>query len=569
MTPRRGKQTIKDGQAKDLLVRQLFDELFPARSWEAWKSCVAAIFGQPVSDAEAELIRHCTERATTPRQLAREVWIICGRRAGKSQVAALLAVYLSCFKTYRRSFGERLVGMLLAADREQARGLKSYIAGLLRAHSMLEPLIARELAESIELTNGITIEIHTSSFKSTRGYTCIFVIADEVAFWDNDDGSANPATEVLRALRPSLATTGGLLICLTTPYAPKGPAYETYQRHFGRDGDPIFVWMADTLTMNGTIDPAVVDAFYASDPEAAGSEYGRDGHIAFRSDLSPLFPPDALSACTMPGRRELLPVAGIVYAAFCDPSGGSSDSFALGISHKAADGLLVLDLLREWRAPFDPAVVVRECVDILRRYHCTTLHGDRYSAEWIVSAFQQHQVTYQTSEQTKSELFLECVPLVNAGQVQLLDVARLLGQFAGLQRRTGTSGKDSVDHRKGQHDDLANAAAGSLVLATHATGKLLVPADFRECNRVLSGLPGLSGGVCYLFGGHGRPPGDVICRNCVGHSFVAAARKAHEKQTGYSIDLLTFYRTFVELPEPLATRIAVQKANDWANAMGI
>ena len=39
-----------------------------------------------------------------------------------------------------------------------------------------------------------------------------------------------------------------------------------------------------------------------------------------------------------------------------------------------------------------------------------------------------------------------------------------------LERRTSRAGKDSVDHGPGAHDDLANAAAGTLVLVKQPMG---------------------------------------------------------------------------------------------------
>lgn len=108
-------------------------------------------------------------------------------------------------KKYKTSPGEQLVGMLLAADRRQARMLKKYISGLLHADKALESLIVKELQESVELlVNGvsITIEIHTSSFRSTLGYTSIFVICDEVAFWPSDGPDSD--AEILSALGPTL-----------------------------------------------------------------------------------------------------------------------------------------------------------------------------------------------------------------------------------------------------------------------------------------------------------------------------------------------------------------------------
>jgi hypothetical protein len=55
--------------------------------------------------------------------------------------------------------------------------------------------------------------------------------------------------------------------------------------------------------------------------------------------------------------------------------------------------------------------------------------------------------------------------MVNARLAVLLDHPECLRELRGLERHRGASGRDRVDHRPGAHDDLANAAAGALVLA--------------------------------------------------------------------------------------------------------
>jgi len=47
----------------------------------------------------------------------------------------------------------------------------------------------------------------------------------------------------------------------------------------------------------------------------------------------------------------------------------------------------------------------------------------------------------------------------------LLDLPEVLRELRGLERHRGTSGRDRIDHRPGQHDDAANCTAGALVLA--------------------------------------------------------------------------------------------------------
>jgi hypothetical protein len=75
--------------------------------------------------------------------------------------------------------------------------------------------------------------------------------------------------------------------------------------------------------------------------------------------------------------------------------------------------------------------------------------------------------TYTPSEKTSSQLFLEALPLINAGSVGLLDHRRLLDQLIGLERRTAFgTGRDTVGHPPGAHDDVAVSAAGAILLAT-------------------------------------------------------------------------------------------------------
>jgi hypothetical protein len=153
------------------------------------------------------------------------------------------------------------------------------------------------------------------------------------------------------------------------------------------------------------------------------------------------------------------------YCAFVDPSGGSSDSMTLGIAHAELTGEAVLDLVEEKRAPFDPSVVTEEFAEILDAYRITQVVGDRYSGEWVREAFRQNGFAYTPSERNKSAIYLEFLVLTNSGRARIPAIPRLRQQLVGLERRTSRSGRDSVDHRPGQHDDLANAAAGALVLA--------------------------------------------------------------------------------------------------------
>ena len=75
-------------------------------------------------------------------------------------------------------------------------------------------------------------------------------------------------------------------------------------------------------------------------------------------------------------------------------------------------------------------------------------------------------MTYVPSARTKAELYQAFVPLVNSGRVELLDNPRMKRQLLALERRTSRTGRDLIDHPPGQSDDLANAVAGVVVLAS-------------------------------------------------------------------------------------------------------
>jgi len=82
---------------------------------------------------DLDLYRACTRRLEPPTGRAREAWCIAGRRAGKSRLASVIAVYLAAFRDYADVLSVGEVGTLpvVAADRRQARTCMQYISGLL------------------------------------------------------------------------------------------------------------------------------------------------------------------------------------------------------------------------------------------------------------------------------------------------------------------------------------------------------------------------------------------------------------------------------------------------------
>jgi hypothetical protein len=242
-------------------------------TWSSWFSFLRSLFGLKLSAAELATFKECTERKVPSADGHQEAWLCCGRRSGKSFILALVAVYLAAFRDWKPYLSAGEVGtiMVIATDRRQAQVILGYIRGLLEI-PLLSRLVVSDGAESIVLDNRVEITVQTASYKSIRGRTVVGAFLDEAAYFRSED-SANPDTELLRALRPAMATVpGSMLLVASSPYARKGELFKAYEKWFGKDDAKPLVWRAPSLTMNLALDPAIVRDALAEDEAAARAE---------------------------------------------------------------------------------------------------------------------------------------------------------------------------------------------------------------------------------------------------------------------------------------------------------
>jgi hypothetical protein len=449
---------------KALTDPKLIGGVLAGESWRAWRILMIAAMGERLTDNERATFTTLTGREREPLQRVEEFVGVIGRRGGKSRAMATLAVYIAALCRHPLAPGERGVLLCIAPDQRQASITLDYADAAFSGSPILKQLVGNRTADALELTNGVSIEVRSSSFRRLRGPTYIAVIADEAAFW-YDETSANADVEILNAVRPGLATTGGPLIIASSPYARRGALWDVFKRHFGADGDKlILVAQGASRDFNPSLPQSVVDRAMDRDAAHASAEY----LAQFRTDIESFVNREAVDACVAFGVREREPVPRVSYSAFVDPSGGSADSMTLAIGHRQ-DGVAVLDAMRERRPPFSPEDVVAEFAVLLKSYGIAKVVGDRYAGEWPRERFLVHGVLYEPAAKPKSDLYRDLLPALNSRKTELLDDARLIAQLCSLERRTARGGRDSIDHAPGAHDDLANAVAGVIsLLATPA-----------------------------------------------------------------------------------------------------
>ncbi len=437
--------------------RRLFGalpEFHDLTTWSRWLVFLKATFGLALDDAELAIFRSHTARSEPRREGYPEAVAVVGVQSGKSFVAALIAALAAAVTDLRDVWA-----ILVSQDARAAlRTVFRYASRPFEEVPALRAMVVNATAGAIELRNGVTIAAYPCRPAAVRGLRAVIAVCDELAFFTATDGRPTDV-EMLRALRGRLATTEGKLVVLSSPYGQSGALWDLHRRHYGRDDSPTLIWQASALDMNPTLPLDYIERMKQDDPEAYRSEVLGE----FRTGIATFLDPDQVAACVVTGRRELPPVVGIRYSAHIDPAGGGADAFACAVGHRDGNRI-VIDCLRAWHSK-NPEGTVEECADLLRRYGVSSVTGDRYSAEWVREAFRKRGIGYEWSELDRSALFLELLPVINSQAIELLDDDHLLRELRGLERRRGSSGRDRVDHRQGQHDDRAVCVAGVASLA--------------------------------------------------------------------------------------------------------
>jgi hypothetical protein len=363
---------------------------------------------------------------------------------------------------------------VLANDEGQAADDLALMKKLIAANPLLAQEVTVNLKEIVRKDGRGSLRILPArDATGSHGKTFVFCGFDEIHGYRSHD-----LFEAL-AMDP---TRPDALVWITSYAAirngPGIPLHDFLQA--GKRGDDprmFFSWYSGDYTT----DPALADA----DPERRANpsiaSFGADYLVQQRRRLpnhkyrrlhlnlpgSPdgaAFDADKVMAAIFTGRKRLAPEKGVKYFGFVDMSGGSADDAVIGISHFDAERkIAILDCLvaQTGAPPFNPRLAVKKFAGVIHEYGVSRVTGDRYAGETFRSDFQEYDVTYELSELSKSELYDQFEPRLNAGEVELLDDGKLQEQLLTLVIKGS-----KIDHQSGDHDDYANAAVGALLLAT-------------------------------------------------------------------------------------------------------
>ena len=439
---------------------ELGGHVLPGETLQPHRILLMSAMGETLSDDERAIYKHFTGgRDREPGQLVSEFYWVSGRRTAKTRSCGAAATYLGGCVDWSDVLikGETGVLLCLAQDQRVATQLLNYVYENLSASPILKQLIMRRTADGIELRGGIRVEVRPASFRKLRGPTYCAIICDEMAFFYSDDFYVNTDVEILNAARPGLMTTRGPLICASSPYANRGILWQAFKKHYGPNGSPsVIVAKGTTNELNPTIPFEEIERELERDPERNRAEYLAE----FRSDIDSFISIEVVESC-VGDYYEIPPSHRWAYFLFIDSSGNREDSFCCAIAHKDGNKIVV-DVVREWRPPFSIDGVVDEICALAKSYHISKATGDRYAGDVIADLFRKRSLPYDFTEYNKSDFYHDLLPLLNTRAIVLPRHERLIAQIIGLERRVGSSGRDTINHAPGAHDDIVNAVAGAV-----------------------------------------------------------------------------------------------------------
>lgn len=161
--------------------------------------------------------------------------------------------------------------------------------------------------------------------------------------------------------------------------------------------------------------------------------------------------------CVVTGRKRLAPVEGVTYRLVNDHSGGSSDDAVAAIGHLSPEGKVVIDCVvaQSGKPPFNPRAAVTKFAAVAREYGIAKVYADAYAGNTFRSDWEAEGFAFELLGKSASDLYDDLEPLINAGEIELLDEPKVTEQALGLVTKGGKTG-----HLPGEHDDYINAVAG-------------------------------------------------------------------------------------------------------------
>jgi hypothetical protein len=461
---------VKLSMREALSHPDVFGPIMQGESWFGHKVLLIAAAGETLTDDEREVFRKLTNREREPGKMCRELVAIFGRRAGKTMMLAVFVCWLAALVDHSDVLGLAAgVALIISRDQRASLVMLDYVEKILSSSLFLAQLIVSRTADSIFLSNNVSIEVRPCNRISSRGITAISICADEIGHWFTSADFANPDSEVLGAARPALLTTLGPVLMASSVYAKRGVLFDSFKKYYGPDGPPdTIIAYGGSRDLNPSIPQEEIDRELEKKPVRNRAEYLSE----WRSDVEGFISREVVESCVdnyheLPAQPNINSQCGI------DQASGvtEGDSFAIVIAHKLGDRAII-DAIREIRPPFNFFELVETVLlPLCKSYRIYKVVGDNYGALLAQDPIRRAGIGFELAEKHKSALYVDpFLPLLNAKKILMPKHERAINQICSLERSLLRTGREQITHPIHGHDDIANAIALAVDLVYSRVG---------------------------------------------------------------------------------------------------
>lgn len=403
----------------------------------------------------------------------RQLVIRAGRRAGKSSTLCRLAVVEGLYGAHKVPPGDVGVVAFVSTTRDEAANRLRTIRAILDVLGTKY----RERGDSLEVDGlAIVFRVFTGSIAGVSGFTSVCAICDEVSTWKDSDTGANPATEVLASLRPTMATQpSARMILSSSPMGTQDAHYDAFEQ-----GETQFQCIAHGTTWeaNPTLSEADTRALEPDD-----DVWRREYAAVPQSEAETSFYTAAdVDKATRKAPLDVRPERGVSYVAAIDPA-LRGDSFALVVAGIREGAVRSVVLAREWRgsrqSPLSPRAVLAEISALLKPYaldYAWTDQGSGFDAlREVASGVGLSLCMEPTTAANKLALYENLKTRIANGEVELSPDPQLRADILAVRRRITRAGVTvELPRINGRHCDYV-AALALVIAKTRATRETFGP----------------------------------------------------------------------------------------------
>jgi hypothetical protein len=419
--------------------------------------------------------------------------LLCGRRAGKSTCASILALFSAIKMNWRPYLKKTPVATIaiLSHSVEFSQEILEILRGMVEESPVLSRLrdkTKKDTQSTFHLKvpffneygeieySYVGIKVGAASKKTTRGRAVCTLLADEACWWNLDENSSEPDVEVFRAIRPSLLQFGehGTIIKLSSPAIKAGVMYEEWKRKAELQ-DEFIQLKAPSWMMNTILPKEEFKKEYKQDPDGFATEYRAD----FVDAISNFILPEFVDSCIVKGASFLPPAdsRNTIYSAAIDAAfKGDRFAFALtGYNEKR----VTLHVLKYWEGTkkdpvqaFEVAAYIR---NVCKEYGISQVVADQYAFQPLREIFAQFGVTLVENTFSlpyKRKIYFGLKRLIHSNQIDLLDEPLLAKEIKELQVEQTATGQIRIGHPMGGNDDLSDAVAVAAYVSMEKAGSV-------------------------------------------------------------------------------------------------